>query len=244
MSSILFAIPILLSITLCAICARGGVMKIVAYIPIKLNNERLPNKNIKTFFDKTPLIHFVQRTLLQIPDISQIYVYCSDESIKPYLLEGVQFLQRSKSLDTQQTLCGDIIDSFINTIKSDIYVLAHATAPFVNAQTYIKCIESVKSGMFDSAFGARKYQNFVWYRDKPLNFSFNRALRTQDMSPVYHEVSSPYVFTQQTFETYRGRTGANPYICECSEIESIDIDYPRDFELANIVYKHIIKGKK
>lgn len=159
------------------------MMKVVAYIPIKLNNERLPNKNIKTFFDKTPLIHFVQKTLLQIPDISQIYVYCSDKAINSYLLKGVQFLQRPKSLDTQQTLCGDIIDSFTTTIKSDIYVLAHATAPFVNAQTYIKCIESVKSGMFDSAFGARKYQNFVWYHNKPLNFSLDRALRTQDMSP-------------------------------------------------------------
>ena len=219
-------------------------MKIVAYIPIKLNNERLPNKNIKTFFDNTPLMHFVQKTLLQIPDISQIYVYCSNKAIKPYLLKGVQFLQRPKSLDTPQSLCGDIINSFINIIQSDIYVLAHATAPFVNAQTYIKCMESVKSGMFDSAFGARKHQNFVWYHNKPLNFSLDTALRTQDMPPIYQEVSSPYVFTKQTFDKYRGRTGTNPYICECSEIESIDIDYPQDFEIANLVYKHIIKGKQ
>lgn len=218
-------------------------MKIVAYIPIKLNNERLPGKNIKTFFDNTPLIHFVQRTLLQIPDISQVYVYCSNEAIKPYLLEDVQFLQRPSRLDTPQSLCGDIINAFMNVVKADIYVLAHATAPFVSVHTYMKCIQAVKSGVFDSAFGARKYQNFVWYHNKPLNFSLDTALRTQDMSHVYHEVSSPYVFTRHTFETYHGRTGANPYICECDEIESIDIDYPRDFEIADAIYRNIIKGK-
>lgn len=233
----------LLYATFYVLYARGGVMRVVAYIPLKLNNERLPHKNTKPFYDGTPLVHFVQKTLLQIPIIHQIYVYCSSTSIMPYLLEGVQFLPRPKTLDSAQTLCGDIIDSFMSEINADIYVLAHATAPFVKAQTYVKCIESVQSGIFDSAFGARKYQNFVWYHNEPLNFSLNTALRTQDMPPIYQEISSPYVFTKQTFETYHGRTGSNPYICECDEIESIDIDYPQDFKIANLVYQHIIKGE-
>ena len=43
-------------------------MKVVAFIPIKLNNERTPGKNIKRFSDGTPLMHFVQSSLLALKE--------------------------------------------------------------------------------------------------------------------------------------------------------------------------------
>ena len=36
-------------------------MKTVAMIPIKLNNERVPGKNLKQFSDGTPLIKLIQK---------------------------------------------------------------------------------------------------------------------------------------------------------------------------------------
>ena len=36
-------------------------MKVVVMIPIKLNNERVPGKNLKCFSDGTPLINFIQK---------------------------------------------------------------------------------------------------------------------------------------------------------------------------------------
>ena len=71
-------------------------MKTTAFIPIKLNNERTPGKNIKPFSDGTPLCHLIQRTLLQVPEIERIVVYCSDERIRDYLLPGVEFMKRPK----------------------------------------------------------------------------------------------------------------------------------------------------
>lgn len=41
-------------------------MKTVAFIPIKMNNERTPGKNTKRFSDGTPLIYFVQQKVLQL----------------------------------------------------------------------------------------------------------------------------------------------------------------------------------
>jgi CMP-N-acetylneuraminic acid synthetase len=40
-------------------------MKVVGMIPIKLNNERIPGKNLKQFYDGKPLMSFVQETLLK-----------------------------------------------------------------------------------------------------------------------------------------------------------------------------------
>lgn len=216
-------------------------MKTVAFIPIKLNNERTPGKNIKEFDDGTPLIRLVQNNLLKVKGIDEIYVYCSSASIKKYILEGIDFLKRPETLDTKETRCNDIIKEFIRSVDADVYMMAHATSPFVSFSHIQECLDFVKSGDYDSAIAAVKMQNFIWYKKRPLNFSIDNNLRTQDMEPVYCELSTPFVFTKEAFLRTGGRTGTKPYCCECSNIEGIDIDYPEDFELANLVYMNFYK---
>ena len=220
------------------------MMKTVAFFPIKLNNERTPGKNTKRFCDGTPLIHFVQKALIELKKegvIDEIYCFCSQDAVKPYLLEGVQFLRRPVSLDQQEITGTFIYDTFVKMVKADVYVLAHATSPFVAAKHIGDCIRHVQSGAYDSAFCAKKIQNFLWEESKPLNFVLNDPPRTQDMKPIFMELSTAYVFTYETFIKYHSRSGVNPYICECSEIEAIDIDFPEDFELADTVYSNILK---
>lgn len=219
-------------------------MKTVAFIPVKLNNERNPGKNTKRFKDGTPLIYFVQKALVELKEkkfIDKIYVFCSNDRIKPYLLDGVELLKRPECLDRNETKGTQIYQSFIDMVDADVYVLAHATSPFVTSEHIEMCVRNVQSGEYDSAFCAKKIQNFLWEDNRPLNFELNNPLRTQDMKPIYMELSTPYVFTWETFKKYHSRSGVKPYICECSEIEAIDIDYPEDFDLADVVYTNILK---
>lgn len=216
-------------------------LKVVAFVPVKLNNERTPGKNIKQFDDGTPLIHLIEKNLLEVDGIDQRYIYCSSDQIREYILPGFTFLRRPEELDTSTTKCNDIIRSFMKDVDADIYVMAHATSPFVTSIHIQKCLDEVKYGEYDSAYAAVKMQNFIWYQGKPLNFSIDNNLRTQDMEPIFCELSTPFVFTKKVFLKTRGRTGINPYCCECSAIEGIDIDYPEDFELANLVYMSLNK---
>lgn len=221
-------------------------IKTTLFMPIKLNNERTPGKNTKKFDDGTALLQVPLKTALKVKEkgyIDRIVVFCSQDIISKFIPEGVELLKRPEYLDSQQIKCADIIKEFINMVESDIYIMYHATSPFISEETLVKCIEAVKSRKYDSAFGAKKLQNFMWFNGKPLNFTLDYAPRTQDMEPYYCELSSPYVFTKDVFETYHGRTGDNPFICECNEIEAIDIDYPEDFVLANSVYMSLIKNK-
>lgn len=219
-------------------------MKTTVFMPIKLNNERTPGKNLKRFDDGMMLFQIPLLTALEAQKsggIDRIVVFCSNPDIVKYIPAGVEFVQRPEYLDSQAIRCGDIIEAFIDMVESDIYVMYHATSPFITQLHLMECINAVKSGKYDSAFAAKKLQNFMWYDGKPLNFSLDCAPRTQDMKPYFCELSSPYVFTKDVFQKYHGRTGENPYICECSEIEAIDIDYPEDFVLANAVYMSLLK---
>ena len=73
-------------------------MKVVGLVPIKLNNERMPNKNILPFDGGKPLISYILDTLISIKKIDDIYVYCSSKEIKKFLPKGVSFLQRDPVL--------------------------------------------------------------------------------------------------------------------------------------------------
>lgn len=218
-------------------------MKTVALIPIKLGSKRVPQKNIKPFFDGTPLMAFIQQACLDAGNIDEVYIYCSDETVKPFLLPNVRFLKRPAYLDLDDKNANDIIREFIKTVDADIYVNAHTTSPFAKPETIAELVEKVGSGKYDSAFCAEGMRTFMWQDLKPINFDPDHFPRTQDLPLIYGETSIAYVFTKESFLKHNRRLGDNPFIKEVSKIEAIDIDYPEDFEIANAIYKEIIKNE-
>lgn len=209
-------------------------MKTTAIIPIKMNNERLPGKNTKDLGSK-PLIHYVQEYLLQAKGIDEIYVYCSSADIQEFLLPGVKFLQRSPELDLPTSNFTQIFSRFMSDVDSDIYVYAHATAPFIKVETVNECIEAVQSCKYDSSFCATVIQDYLWQDNKPLNFDATNLPRSQDLKPIYRETSGVYVFTKQAFINTKRRIGDNPFIKEVSFKEAVDINTFEDFKLAEIM---------
>lgn len=208
--------------------------KVVAIMPIKLKNERCPGKNTR-LLGKKPLLQYELDSLKETGLCSEINVFCSDETIVPYLPEGVVFLKRPKELDLPASNFTQIFSCFISERDADIYVYAHATAPFVTVETMKQCINAVLSGEYDSAFCAEKLQDYLWMDGKPLNFDATNVPRTQDLKPIYQETSGVYVFTKEVFEKYKRRIGMKPFIKEVSFREAVDIDNPEDFDLAEVM---------
>ena len=206
-------------------------MKIIAIMPIKLKNERCPGKNIKKLGDK-PLLQWELISLKETSLCDSISVYCSSENVVPYLPDGVLFVKRPEYLDLPTSNFSQIFNCFMEKHHADIYVYAHATAPFVSVDTMRHCIEAVKSGEYDSAFCAVKLQDYLWQNGEPLNFDATNLPRTQDLKPIYQETSGVYVFTKEVFVNYHRRIGKKPFINEVSFKESVDIDNPEDFKLA------------
>ncbi|MBR2133969.1 MAG: acylneuraminate cytidylyltransferase family protein [Eubacterium sp.] len=216
-------------------------MKTVAIVPMKLNNSRLPQKNIKPFTNGKPLCHYILNTLLSIDKIDEVYVYCSNETIKNYIPDGVKYLKRSESLDTDSTKMNEVLTAFANDVPADIYVMTHTTAPFISKESIEKGIDAVASGMNDSAFAAKKLQDFLWKDGKPFNYSLEDIPRTQDLPPLYEETSGFYIYDSSVINDLGRRIGQKPYVVEVNEIESIDIDEKEDFDIADAVFNHFFR---
>lgn len=137
-------------------------MKTVAFVPIRLNSQRVAGKNLR-MLGGSPLMCHILRTLMQVPEIDEVYVFCSDERVRDLLPDGVRFLRRSEALDRDETLGREIYDSFTAQVEADLYVLAHATSPFIRAETLSEALQKIRSGEHDSAFSAERIQTFAWY---------------------------------------------------------------------------------
>lgn len=214
-------------------------MKVVGFVPIKLNSERLPMKNVKKFTNGEPLISYILDTLLKVKELDEIYVYCSDEKIQDYLPQNVKFLQRDKYYDLSSTSFNEVLSSFTEIIDADVYVLAHATAPMIQPASISKAVKKLLNEDYDSAFTVTRIQEFLWKDNMPFNYSLDAIPRTQDLPEMYVETCGLYVFKNHLMKQEKRRIGNKPYLLEVSKIEAIDINNPEDFIIADAVFNYL-----
>lgn len=217
-------------------------MRTIAIVPMKLNNERLPNKNTKAFTNGKSLCFYILSTLLQVRGIDAIYVYCSNPVIKKYIPEGIRFLERSPALDSTNTTMNEVLKSFAKDVPADLYIMSHATSPFIKPESIQDALNRVLAGEYDSALAVEKVQEFFWKENQPFNYSLDSIPRTQDLDVMYKETSGFYIYKSESIMDYNRRVGIHPFLKEVSKIEAVDIDEREDFEIADAIFQYGRKG--
>lgn len=212
--------------------------KIVSFIPIKLNNQRLPGKNLMEL-DGRPLCDYIFEAIKQVDMISDKYVYCSDESIQKYIPKELTFLKRDAYLDGFQVKGLEIIERFVNDVDADIYVLTHVTQPFTKSESIKNALNKVLYEGYDSAFSCTCIQDYCWYKGKPFNYDMQDIVTTQNLEPIYIETGAFFIFRKEVFTKYHQRIGKNPYMCVIDSFEAVDIDTAEDFEFAKVVVSYL-----
>ena len=228
-------------------------MKIYALIPIKHISERVKGKNYRIFNGK-PLCYWIINSLLNSKYINKIIIDTDSEMIKKIINElFVDQIDKILLYDRPEFLQGGDVptnDLFMNVIKTlnldaDLYFQTHTTNPLLKTSTINNAIETYKNlKNKDSLFSAKKH--FArFYNNKIIEMNHNRfnLIPTQNLDPIYEENSCMYIFTKESLFRYKSRIGKNPYIYEMSDIESSDIDWPEDFELAEILHSYYVEQK-
>lgn len=206
-------------------------MKVVSFIPIKLNNQRLPGKNLMDLNGR-PMCDYIFNTISEVELIDEKYVFCSDEKIIPYIPENLTFLKRDSYLDGFQIKGLDIIENFVQSVDADIYVLTHVTQPFTKASSITHALKKVMYEGYDSAFSCVEIQDYCWYQGKPFNYDMKNIVLTQDLEPLYMETGAFFIFKKEVFTKLHQRIGEHPYRYVVDQFEAIDVDTIEDFKFA------------
>lgn len=202
-------------------------MKAVAFVPIKLYNQRLPNKNIIDLNGK-PVCYYIFNTLKDV-NVSEVYCFCSDDSIVSYLPSHVSFLKRDKFLDKDTSNATELCTSFMQTVDADVYLMTHTTAPLIKSESINKGLSYIEEG-YDSSTSVFELRQFAWYNNEPVNYNPGYITRTQDLQPILLETSGFYVYRKEVIQ--RGsRIGNKPSFVPVSDSEALDIDTKEDFEM-------------
>ncbi|MDR3314806.1 MAG: acylneuraminate cytidylyltransferase family protein [Oscillospiraceae bacterium] len=214
-------------------------MKIVAFVPLKLNNERLPGKNLKPFLDGQSPLSLTLAMLQRVHLVDEVYVFCSSGSLRDQIPDSIRFIQRSAELDSATTTGNDLVQAFAQVVEADIYVKMHVTAPFIEPASIERGINALLNEGYDSAFPVTTQHEFLWIGGKP-NYNTKHIPRTQDLMPFHIETTGFYVYKKEVLCRCDSRIGTKPFLIPVSKIEATDINDPIDFDIASAIYSQVI----
>ena len=214
--------------------------RIAALVPMRHSSERVKGKNYRELAG-IPLYHHIVRTLLAVPQISQVVIDTDSDLIfedAARAFPDVVLLRRPEHLRSGDTPMNDVLLNTVDQIDAEVFLQTHSTNPFLSAATVESAIQRYLDGEndCDSVFGVTRLQARLWTADgKPVNHDPAVLLRTQDLEPIYLENSTMYIFTPDILRERGNRIGANPLLVEVPAQEAVDIDEEWEFELAQAI---------
>lgn len=222
-------------------------MKTVALLPMKANSERVKGKNFRDFCGK-PLFRWMLDRLLSMEEVDLVVINTDARAILAQngLLESGRVLIR----DRRPELCGDLVSmnlvlaDDVENVDADVYMMTHTTNPLMRTETICSALRAFntarQAGRADSLFTVDKIQTRFYRADcSAVNHDPGNLIRTQDLEPWFEENSNLYLFTRESFIKTKARIGKAPMMYESGKFESLDIDTPRDWDLAVLAARYL-----
>ena len=211
-------------------------MKVVAFLPAKGTSERVGSKNTRLLNGKPLFLHTLEK-LSECDFIDEVYLDSESDEILAYADPlGCKKIKRDASLATNATGGHALLSHGIDhAMDADIYLQVFGTSPFVKKETIKKGIDILRnSDEYDSVILARTQRHYIWIDGMPT-YDQNHVPNTANLPPMVAETTGIYFIRGDVARKKRQRVGDRPFLLEVSPLEAIDIDYPEDFELAEIV---------
>ena len=217
-----------------------SIPRIKALIFMKAYSERVPGKNMKKLFGK-PLFHWILDSLSESNYINEIIINTDSNEIAESATSNydVTIHMRPKYLNNiDSNEANQIIEYDLSKINGEYFFQTHSTNPLLNVDTIDSALEEYFDNKFDSLLSVTEKQKRYFTLDgDPINHNPQNLVKTQNCKSLYEENSCIYIFSRKVFEKNTNRIGENPMLYPISPLESIDIDEPLDFEIAEFLMK-------
>ncbi|WP_445665607.1 acylneuraminate cytidylyltransferase family protein [Fodinibius sp. AD559] len=216
-------------------------------LPMKGHSERVPNKNLKEFAG-IPLYHAIMEKINNSKYVDTVYINTDSKEIKDDVqsnFSNVVIIDRPESIQGDHVSMNKIIGYDLSQIDGNYFLQTHSTNPLLQTETLDKAISFYFDNLEenDSVFSVTEWQTRLYWKDgKPINHNPSELIRTQDLTPVFEENSNFYIFSKESYNNAGNkRIGLDPYMYPVNQLESIDIDEPEDFKLAELLYENFNK---
>lgn len=222
-------------------------MKITAVIPIRSGSQRVKDKNLRAFAD-TNLMELKIKNLLQVPELTSIVVNTNSElaiEIVNKSYRGGTTHRREEYYASSQCSGSEFFRHLGEVTDTDLFVYCPCTSPFIKPETVSQCINQfISTSDYDCLATVSSVKEFLWLDGDPMNYDPAHAPNSQDLPDVVALNFGVTVVRKEDLIKNSNIIGKNPQFVKTSDIESIDIDTPLDFYIAEQLYKKLVIEKK
>lgn len=220
---------------------------------MKAHSARVTSKNFRMIAGK-PLFRWILDTMIATPEIDQIVINTDARDI--LAANGLKDGEGGKVLirDRKPEICGDfvsmnlVLGDDIANVKSDHYLMTHTTNPLLGGHTIQAMIKrylaATQKGEADSLFTVNQlHTRFYTAEGAPINHDPDNLVRTQDLPAYMEENSVCYLFTPESFASTGARIGRKPLLFATPRLQSVDIDEPADWFMAESLLMRVVAGE-
>lgn len=219
--------------------------KIKVAIPLKTNSERVPNKNLRPFYNGKSLFDIKAEQLLKVFEGSDVYVSSENPIVGDLCRNyGFNFHLRDESLTKSTAKETQIVRAVTAPIPKEYDVMwVQVTQPLFEDFEAIKTKWEELDNSYDSLTVVKRINHHLLdEKGNPVNFNFGYWSKiSQDLPIMYEATWAASIMKREMLEEAFYQIGRKPYLFD-EKFPMLDINTMEDFEIAQILYEKY-KGK-
>lgn len=221
---------------------REEFSEVTAFLPCRKGSERIPNKNTRPFSaDGKSLLEIKLAQLLEVEAISKVVLSSDDHEVfrqaQAFSSPKLIAVERPPYLANSQTEISALARYAGSLVETTHVLWTHVTSPLFGAADYSEAIERFGAAWVhgaDSMISVRKHQGFfLKYSGNGRYLEAPKAWpRTQDVEPIFEVDSAVFICERRIMADFGLRAGERPIAFESNLWQTMDVDWPEDFEFA------------
>lgn len=218
-------------------------MRIVAFLPAKGTSERIESKNLKLLNGKPLFLHTLEK-LVYCDFIDEVYLDSESDEILNYAsyLDYIP-LKRKAELATNKTDGHQMFYNEVSQVDADIYIQILGTSPFISPQTIKKGIDVLlKNKEYDSVVLVKKEKAYLWENNQPV-YDKHHIPNSNTLPDTIMESMGLYIVRKEVALRTKMRYGDHVYMLMADAMETVDVNYKDEFELAECIMRGIMENE-
>ena len=216
--------------------------KVSALIAVRSGSVRVKNKNIRTFNEST-LLELKIKQLQSVKEINDVVVNSnSDEMLSIAKNLGAKTVKRDDYYASNTISMSSVFEHMAKNMDCENILYANCTNPLVSTNSYSDAIRIFlnNTSAYDSLVSCHDIKEFLYLDGKALNYDPMNQPRSQDLPNIVALNFAISIISRSNMIKFKNIIGHNPYFYKLNEVESVDIDTPLDFFIAESLYKKTV----
>ena len=210
-------------------------------VPVRKGSVRVKNKNLRKFNSKNLLIYKILK-LKKLKNVNQIIINTdSNEAINIAKTLNVNYFKRKSYFASSKCSNSTFWQNIAENTDSKYLMFTNCTSPLIKIKTYQTIINKflkIKKN-YGSINTVTPIKQFIYYKNKPLNFKMNKAPKSQNINNLFKLNFAVNIISNKEMSQNKSIVSKKPYFFNLDEIEGFDIDTVLDFKIAEFLHKKI-----